>query len=281
MAANQILPFAQDGAALVQSQAAFAADAQRLIGHQPGVARPDFANKQARQASVIAAGIAQFIADNQSTDVTDLLTPAALAAMLIAAIKAQTLMPAGTIVWIPGTVAPTGTIKVNGSLISRTTYARIWTYAQASGNLSASEAAWLSEFGKFSPGDGATNFRIPDLRGYHFRAWDDGRGINAGRGIGTVEGDLIASHTHTANDPGHGHSINDPGHLHNVNASRVAPPGGAEGGARDAAGQTDFNSGTAVTGITINGATTGITIAAAGGAENRVKNIALMPIMFI
>ena len=82
MATNNILPFAQGTGANVQSQADYSADQQRIIGNQPGIARSAFVNKALLQASVMASGLAQFIADGQSDDVTDAKTPAEIAEML-------------------------------------------------------------------------------------------------------------------------------------------------------------------------------------------------------
>ncbi|HUD30158.1 MAG TPA: phage tail protein [Novosphingobium sp.] len=103
--------------------------------------------------------------------------------------------PTGAIGWFPATAAPTGFIKANGSLVSRTTYAALWAYAQASGNIAATDGAWAA--GQFSPGDGATTFRIPDLRGEFIRGFDDARGVDSGRTIGSWQQDALKSHTHT------------------------------------------------------------------------------------
>lgn len=89
----------------------------------------------------------------------------------------------GEIVYVPATAAPTGAVKANGALLLRADYPALWVYAQASGNVSANDGAWVA--GKFSPGDGATTFRIPDLRGEFVRGWDDSRGIDTGRAIGS------------------------------------------------------------------------------------------------
>lgn len=298
MALNYIYPFAQSGGALVLDTASYNADAQRINGNQPGVARANFVNKAMKQASAIAAGIAQFLADNQVTDVTDDLLAAAISTMMTTAVKAAASSPPGTIVWVPGTTPLANTVKLNGSLLSRTTYSRLLAFATASGNMAASDGAWVS--GQFSPGDGSTTFRIPDLRGYTVRAWDDARGINSGRAIGTVEGDqLLAhshgvtdpSHNHTVNDPSHAHGVSDPSHAHNYAGSTagintgVAPFTGqntSTGGT-----QTTTNSGTGIgiqgsgTGIFLSAGLTGISIqTSSGGSEVRVKNIALMPVIY-
>lgn len=110
------------------------------------------------------------------------------------AAPAQTGVEVGSIIYAPANAAPTGYLKANGALVSRTTYAALWAYAQGSGNLAASDGAWVA--GQFSPGDGSTTFRIPDGRGEFVRGWDDGRGVDSGRAIGTAQADVLKSHAH-------------------------------------------------------------------------------------
>jgi microcystin-dependent protein len=107
----------------------------------------------------------------------------------------ERLMPPGAVLWWPGTTPPSGWIKANGALLSRSTYAGLWAAAQASGNLAASDGAWVA--GQFSPGDGSTTFRVPDLRGQFLRSWDDGRGIDTGRALGSSQADAFQGHRHS------------------------------------------------------------------------------------
>lgn len=87
MATNEILRFAEtDTGTNLLTQSEYAADSQRPIGNQPGVARSKLVNKALRQASLIAAGLAEYIADNQANNVTDALTPQNIADYLQAAI---------------------------------------------------------------------------------------------------------------------------------------------------------------------------------------------------
>jgi phage-related tail fiber protein len=106
----------------------------------------------------------------------------------------------GLVGFFPANAPPAGWLPLDGSLASRATYAALWSYAQASGNLAASDAAWTSNsaFGQFSPGDGATTFRVPDCRGEFIRGWDNGRGVDAGRALGSWQVDLYKNHSHTA-----------------------------------------------------------------------------------
>lgn len=113
------------------------------------------------------------------------------------------LLPVGFIGTCTGNAAPTGFIKANGALLSRTAYANLWAFAQASGNLAASDGAWAN--GQYSPGDGSTTFRIPDLRGEFLRYWDNGRGVDSGRAFGSAQLDQMQRIT-GAVDAGFGNS---------------------------------------------------------------------------
>lgn len=104
-------------------------------------------------------------------------------------------VPVGTTIYVPATTAPPGTIKKNGALLLRTAYARLWKFAEDSENMAASDDVWKP--GQFSPGDGATTFRIPDGRADFVRGLDDGRGVDTGRIIGSFQADEIKSHTHS------------------------------------------------------------------------------------
>lgn len=81
MGINQILPFATGVGANVTPQADYAADATTATGFVAGIAEADKLNKVWRQSSFIAAGIAQWLADN-GADVLDDGNLAALVAMM-------------------------------------------------------------------------------------------------------------------------------------------------------------------------------------------------------
>lgn len=102
---------------------------------------------------------------------------------------------AGELVWLPGGAIPTGRriLKLNGAATSRAAYTELWAYAQVSGILAASEAAKTPA--QFGPGDGATTFTLPDWRGYLPRAWDEGRGIDPGRAIASLQDDAFQQFT--------------------------------------------------------------------------------------
>jgi hypothetical protein len=165
----------------------------------------------------------------------------------------STVQP-GTIEFYTGVVPPTGRIKANGASLSRTTYAALWSFAQVSGNLAASQG--LKTAGQFGPGDGTTTFTIPDLRGYFLRAFDDTAGIDPARTFGSTQGDAFASHIHFSWDQGNGNVWNT-----NVGSITVGPtvPGRL------------LNAG--VAGVS-NGPS--MTTTATGGTETRPKNISLL-----
>lgn len=213
---------------------------------------------------------------------------------------------AGSALWMTGmmaqfatTTTPTGWLKCNGQLVSRTTYASLFAFATAAGLVS--EATWSGgSYGNFSVGDGATTFRLPDLRGMWTRGLDESRGIDSGRAIGVYQADLLFNHSHALTDTGHqhtgttgaggahSHTVNDPTHSHQILQDVTNTFGSGAG----LSGVGNVGAGTASTqaastGITVNATTdhthsfltssasTGITVqAAGGGAEQRVKNLA-------
>ncbi len=124
----------------------------------------------------------------------------------------------GQVSGFAATTAPDGWLKCNGQAVSRTTYADLWTHAQASGNLAATEGGKLS--GEFGPGDGSTTFSLPDYRGKFLRAWDDSAGVDTGRAIGSEQASANLAHGHsgsTASAGGHSHSgttAGNGGHSH-------------------------------------------------------------------
>ena len=173
-------------------------------------------------------------------------------------------VPTGAVVQFPATTAPSGYLITQGQLISRTTYASLWTFAQSSGNL-ISDATWTGgQYGSFSTGDGSTTFRIPQFGGYFLRALDNGNGIDPARAIGTVQQNQNQVHTHTAVS-----TVTDPGHLH---GGVFQPTGNTLGDAR----VTNESSMDGVTGTAITDITVATANANSGGTESRPVNIAIL-----
>src|SRR5690625_1981373 len=75
---------------------------------------------------------------------------------------------------------PEGWLPCNGAAVSRTTYSRLF-------------GAIGTTYGS---GNGSTTFNIPDLRGEFIRGLDNGRGVDAGRVLGSAQGDEYRSHGH-------------------------------------------------------------------------------------
>lgn len=84
MANNLILPFAPtDTGTNLDTQAAYLAATDRTNGNQPGVARSKLVNKALRQSALMAAGLAQYLADRQTVDISDAtLLPSDIANMI-------------------------------------------------------------------------------------------------------------------------------------------------------------------------------------------------------
>ena len=96
-----------------------------------------------------------------------------------------TLIPTGMIAPFAMSTAPTGWIECDGSAVSRTTYADLFT---ALGTTHGS-------------GDGSSTFNVPDLRGEFIRGWDNGKGTDSGRTFGSSQTDAFQAHKHTYTTP--------------------------------------------------------------------------------
>lgn len=93
----------------------------------------------------------------------------------------QNLLPPGTVLPFAGAVPPTGWLLCDGSNVSRTTYARLFAVIGTT----------------YGAGDGSTTFRLPDLRGEFIRGLDNGRGVDPGRTLGSLQLDQMQRLTGT------------------------------------------------------------------------------------
>lgn len=110
MATNEILPFAStDTGTNLLTQSEYSTDTQRPIGNQPGIARSKLVNKTLRQTSLVSAGVAQYMADNQATNIVDSLTPAQIATALANSVDAQINAATGSL----GTMSTQNANNVN------------------------------------------------------------------------------------------------------------------------------------------------------------------------
>lgn len=116
----------------------------------------------------------------KSFAMADAYTKDAADTRFIAAAQAKVLSPPGMVAAFAMDAPPTGWLRANGAAVSRTTYADLFAAIGI----------------RYGAGDGSTTFRLPDLRGEFVRGWDDGRGIDAGRAIGSAQAGSIESHDH-------------------------------------------------------------------------------------
>lgn len=93
-----------------------------------------------------------------------------------ALIAKASALPVGSIVAFPVDAPPPGFLELDNSVKSSATYPDL--------------SAYLG--GKFNKGDeGVGNFRLPEARGEFLRGWDHGRGVDAGRQVGTPQLDAM------------------------------------------------------------------------------------------
>ena len=89
-------------------------------------------------------------------------------------------IPAGTVQYFANITSPRGYLECNGQSVSATTYPELFT---AIG---------------YTYGGAGASFNVPDLRGEFIRGYDNGRGADAGRVIGTGQSPSPVVHDDTA-----------------------------------------------------------------------------------
>ena len=136
-----------------------------------------------------AVELATNLETQAGTDSTRAVTPAGVAAAIVA------FLPTGTVLDYGGTTTPTGFLACDGAAVSRTTYSDLFT---------AIGTTW-------GAGDGSTTFNVPDLR----RRTAIGSGGTQVSGPLTNVGNTGGSETHalsTSEMPSHSHTV--PGKTH-------------------------------------------------------------------
>ncbi|EOK6119056.1 phage tail protein [Escherichia coli] len=196
MAKNDFKAFATDRNANVMSQEEWEALPALLSGFTAGKASSAQVNKAIRQASFIAAALAQFVSDKTQRDVLDNGDLPGFVELLGSGFAVEYLsrknpfvdiksdgtvktalenlglgegsaLPVGVPVPWPSVTPPTGWLKCNGSSFNLTSYPAL-------------AAVFPSGV-------------LPDLRGEFIRGWDDGRGVDAGRGVLSSQGAQVGT----------------------------------------------------------------------------------------
>lgn len=230
MAINNFKPFALDPNANVTSQADWEALPALLSGFTAGKASSAQVNKAIRQASFIAAALAQYTANKSGLDVLDdgdlngFISKMGTAfgkdfQALDATLSALAGLATGAnkLPYFTGndTAAQTDLTSVGRDIIGKNTIADILTYlglgegsalpvgvpvpwpsaTPPTGWLKCNGAPFSAEehpeLAKVYP----TN-KLPDLRGEFIRGWDDGRGVDGGRVVLTGQSQSVQQHTH-------------------------------------------------------------------------------------
>jgi microcystin-dependent protein len=96
-------------------------------------------------------------------------------------------VPVGAIITMAAPSIPAGFLECNGATVKRADYPALFSLIGTT----------------YGAGDSSTTFTIPDLRGEFIRGFDNGRGIDSGRGYGVFQDKdtSVAGHNH---NPGAG-----------------------------------------------------------------------------
>ena len=190
-------------------------------------------------------------------------------------------VPTGSVFCLAVNTVPTGYVKCNGA-----SYSRTGTYA-----------ALFATIGTAYGAVDGNHFNVPDLRGEFVRGFDDSRGVDSGRNVGTSQGAQNQQHNHTASSNA---SVSDSGHFHhsfklgNAGQSRFNSTLSSNVTPASGTGAANLNEGynivsrseeanvgktsTKTTGINVNVSTN---TSNDGGNEARPRNIAMLYIIKI
>lgn len=141
-------------------------------------------------------------------------------------------IPSGLIFPFGGasTAIPAGYLLCDGTAVSRTTYASLFTAIGTN----------------HGTGDGSTTFNLPNFVGKTIVGYDGSQTeFNAIAKTGGAKTVALV----TAEMPSHNHGVNDPGHSHNSNASQIVSAANIQSGS--GYGAVTPNTSTNTTGITI------------------------------
>jgi len=108
------------------------------------------------------------------------------------------LTPVGAITHFPFNYAPAGFLKANGAAVAVATYGLL-----AAASYCGDASNPTAPFGyRCNNTDGSgrsitgTYIVLPDIRAEFIRGWDDGRGVDSGRILGSAQGFSVEAHAH-------------------------------------------------------------------------------------
>lgn len=234
---NDFKAFATDANANVTSQEEWETLTALKKGFSSGKASSAQVSKALRQPSTMAAVLGQFIANAEldaldDGDVDGLVAKLATAITTNLGLGEGSALPVGVPVPWPSATPPTGWLKCNGAAFSAEKY---------------------PELAKAYP----TN-KLPDLRGEFIRGWDDGRGVDSGRGLLSLQSSQNLSHSHDD--------------LGSMGGSAVGVPGTTSVYAKKYYGSNEGYQTRPAGGWS--GSASGLTSLESGGNESRPRNVA-------
>jgi len=183
-------------------------------------------------------------------------------------------VPSGAVFCMAVATVPSGYLECNGAVVNRTTYAALFAIIGT----------------QYGAGNGSTTFQLPDLRGEFIRGFDNGKGTDNGRSIGTSQAGNFGQHLHAVDLSTSNKSLT--GSLSVASATMAQNPGSATGvfsktGNQNAVGAPNGGSGSA-SNLAIDAShdhtvvgNTGNTGSTSNSNETRPRNIAMMYIIKI
>jgi hypothetical protein len=138
----------------------------------------NYTNDTASNYLVFVGGVAQRPVTDFTISGSSIIfgsnVPSGVQILVYAVINIATLnldsTPIGTVSWFAASAAPTSYLECSGGVVAISDYTDLWYVIGTKFN---------------TGGEGAGNFRLPELRGEFIRGWDHGRGVDNGRTFGS------------------------------------------------------------------------------------------------